>query len=250
VARRATKIEQEHKSGKPVLVVDAGNSLSGDREPAQNSKGASSIDAMNLLGYDAIGLGPRDLELGPEVLRSRIAEAQFAVLSANAMVRNTQTLIAEPYLVRDISGHRVAIVALSGGTDVGEIVVRDPLAAAKDVVMRAKDEADEIVILSTASSAVNREIADAVPGVTAIVEGGDGASARPWVSSVSGVPIFHADQATSGHAGRLLGVARLNLDADGRLAHYEWIRFSLGPEVPDDPTVTKWVETKTREEEQ
>lgn len=229
-----------------MLVLDAGNSLTGDRDPALKSKGASSIEAMNLLGYDAIALGPQDLKLGPAVLRSRIDEAKFAILSANAVDRDTQTLIAKPYVVREVGGLRVAIVGLSGAGDTDEITVRDPLSAVKDVVSEAMGQADEIIILSTASPSDNREIADSLSGVTAIVEGGPGSSATPWASSQSGTPIFHADQASPGHAGRLLGIARLRLDASGELADYSWKQFSLGSEVSDDAAIAGWVETKTR----
>jgi 5'-nucleotidase / UDP-sugar diphosphatase len=245
VARRATRIAEERKSGKPVLVLDAGNSLTGDRDPALKSQGASSIEAMNLLGYDAIALGPQDLKLGPGVLRSRIGEAKFAVLSANAVDRETEALIAKPYVMLDISGHRVVIIGLSGAGDTEAVVVRDPLAAAKAAVSEVKAQADEIIMLSTASSAVNREIADSVEGITAIVEGGAGASVSPWASSKTGTPIFHADQASPGHAGRNLGVARAVLDGSGVLTDYAWKQVSLGSEVPDDAAVAAWVKTKT-----
>jgi 5'-nucleotidase/UDP-sugar diphosphatase len=245
VARRATKIAEERKSGKPVLVLDAGNSLTGDRDPALRSGGASSVEALNLLGYDAVALGPQDLVLGPAVLRSRIEEAKFAVLSANAVDRDTEALIAKPYVVRDMGGHRVVIVGLSGAGDTDKVVVQDPLSAMKSVVAEVGAQADEIIVLSTASQAVNRAIADGVPGVTAVVEGGEGASATPWVSSQTGTPVFHADQASSGHAGRFLGIAKLALDGNGRLTNYAWNRYSLGPEVPGDAAVTAWVESQT-----
>jgi 5'-nucleotidase / UDP-sugar diphosphatase len=245
VARRATKIAEERKSGKPVLVLDAGDSLMGDRDPALKTQGASSIEAMNLLGYDAIAIGPQDLELGTVALRSRIAEAKFAVLSANAVDRDSKALLAKPYVIRNLNGHRVVIVGLSGADDTDAITVQDPLAAVKAVVAETEAQADEIIILSTASLSVNREIADSVGGVTAIVEGGSGASTKPWVSSRTGTPIFHADQASAGHAGRNLGLARMKLDGNGDLKDYSWKQFSLGPEVLDDAAMAAWVKTQT-----
>ena len=52
------------------LLLDAGDSLVGDREPAMRSKGATSIDLMNRLGYDAMVLGPADLSSGPALVSS------------------------------------------------------------------------------------------------------------------------------------------------------------------------------------
>jgi 2',3'-cyclic-nucleotide 2'-phosphodiesterase (5'-nucleotidase family) len=245
VARRATKIADERKTGKPVLVLDAGNSLTGDQDPARRSEGASSIEALNLLGYDAMALGPADLALGPAVLRERIAEASFAILSANAVDKRTGELLAKPYVVREIGGHRVALVGLSGAVDTAEIRVRDPMSSVKDAVAAARPQSDEIIVLSSAGASANQQIADDVEGIAAIVGGGSGASSKAWASPRTGTPVFHADEASPGHAGRVLGVARLAFDRDGALTDYTWKPFSLGPEVPDDAAIAGWVRTKT-----
>jgi len=244
VARRATKIADERKTGGSVLVLDAGNSLTGDRDPALQSAGASSVEAMNLLGYDAAALGPRDLVLGTTTLRRRMAEASFSFLSANAVDQNTGELLAKPYAVREFDGYRVAIVGISGSGDTGEIRVRDPLAAAKDAVADAEAESDVIVVLSNAGAEVNQQIADGLTGIAAIVGGGTGASAEPWVSRRTETPVFHADERSPGHAGRILGVARLVLDRSGALTDYTWKPLKLGPEVTDDASVATWVKTK------
>lgn len=229
-------------------MLDAGNSLTGDRDPALESEGASSIEAMDVLGYDAMALGPADLQLGPPVLRARMTEATFPVLSANAIDRETGELLAKPYVVRNFGRHRVAIIGLSAVGDTDDIIVRDPLLALQDVLVglggdlaELGTQADEIIILSTAEASTNRQIADKVAEITAIIEGGSGASAKPWVSSQTGTPIFHADQASPGHAGRVLGVARLALEHDGTLTSYGWRKLSLGPEVAEDATMAEWV---------
>ena len=100
------------------LVLDAGNSLLNDQEPAQGSRGASSIGALNQLGYDALGLGMVDinrLTLGE--LQQRIEQAQFPVLSANATLKGSGKLLAEPYVILSVADHKVAILGL---TDAGE----------------------------------------------------------------------------------------------------------------------------------
>jgi len=245
VARRATKIASERKTGGPVLVFDAGNSLTGDQDPARESAGASSIEALNLLGYDAMALGPTDLALGPAVLRERIAEASFPILSANAIEQRTGELLAKPFVVREVSGHRVAIVGLSRSGDTNEIHVRAPLLSVREAVAEAMPQSDEIIVLSNAGASVNQQIADGVEGIAAIIGGGSGASAKAWVSRRTGTPVFHADEASPGHAGRVLGVARLMFDSNGALTGHTWKQFSLGPEVPDDAAMAAWVGTKT-----
>jgi 2',3'-cyclic-nucleotide 2'-phosphodiesterase (5'-nucleotidase family) len=96
-------ITQERAKSNPVLVLDAGNSLTGDQDPARRTLGATSVAVMNMMGYDAIGLGPSDLTLGLATLRKRMDESQFAVLSANAVESTTGELITDPYLLRQIA---------------------------------------------------------------------------------------------------------------------------------------------------
>ena len=241
MARRATKIAEERAKSEFVLVLDAGDSLVGDRDPARKTQGQTSVEIMNRLGYDAMALGPQDLALGLPVLQKRIAEAQFTLLSANAVVSATGKLVAVPYLLREFAGHHIAIVGLSGGSGTSEITVRDPLATAKATVANLKDQADVIILLSHAGPSVDQQIADSVPGITAIVGGGPGGRPAPIVSKLTGTPILHADTPSPGHAGRLLGIGQFTFDAEGRITAQSWRRVALDPTIADDPATAAWV---------
>jgi 2',3'-cyclic-nucleotide 2'-phosphodiesterase (5'-nucleotidase family) len=246
VARRATLINRERKKNPYTLVLDAGDGLTGDQDPAVKTQGKTSVDAMNRLGYDALALGPGDLGLGLAALRSRMAEARFSMLSANAVITGTDELVAKPYIVRDLAGHRVALVGLSGGTGTAEIDVRDPLAAVQQIVPEARKEANIVILLSHAGQTIDRQIADQAPGITAIVSGGDGPTSPAWVSSTTGVPVYHADQAMAGHAGRMIGVGTLNFTADGKLKSQKWQQVALSPDIADDPAMSAWVQEQTK----
>ncbi len=242
VARRATTIATERKQGGFVLVLDAGDSLTGDQDPARKTQGQSSVEMMNRLGYDALALGPGDLALGLAVLRQRIGEAKFAVLSANAVVSANGELIAKPYVVRTFGDYRVAIVGLSGGSGTREIAVRDPLATAQAIVPEALRQAHAVIVLSHAGPEVDRKIADSVPGIAAIISGGPSGLADPWRSDKTGTVVYRADEASPGHAGRQVGLARLMLDPQGKLSNQTWQRLALGPEVADEPALAAWVQ--------
>lgn len=241
VARRATRIAQERQANRYVLVLDAGDSLMGDQNPARKTAGKSSVEAMNRLGYDAVALGPQDLSVGLAVLRERIAEAKFAFLAANVTVAATGDLLTRPYVVREVAGHRVAVIGLTRGKGTGELTVGDPLAAAQKAVSEVRSRADVVIILSHAGQATDRQLAETLPGVAAVVSGGPGAQGAAWVGR-SGVPVFHADEATVGHAGRYLGIARLSFDAAGRLTSQSWQRVALGPEIASDPDMAAWAQ--------
>ena len=241
VARRATLIGNERRQNPHVLVLDAGDSLAGDQEPALRTAGATSITAMNRLGYDAMTLGGRDLALGSAALKRRIADAKFAILSANAVYAATGQLVAQPYVVREVGGLRVAVVGLTEAGDVREFAVRDPLTTAQKIVLEAAGQADVVIVLSHAGADVDQQIADSVPGIAAVVSGGPGALADAWRSAKTGTLRLHADQGSPGHAGRLIGIGRLTFDRQRKLADYTWRVQPLDPTVPDDAAMTAWV---------
>jgi 2',3'-cyclic-nucleotide 2'-phosphodiesterase (5'-nucleotidase family) len=196
---------------------------------------------MNMMGYDAVALGGQDLALSLPVLRQRIAEAEFAILSANAVVSPTGELVATPYLMHRFAGHTVAIVGLSDGSGTRDIAVRDPLVTAREVVAQLSTEADVIVLLSHAGPLVDQQIAEAVPGIDLIISGGKFTSDSPWRSEKTGALLLHADAASPGHAGRRIGIARLTFDQAGQLVEQSWQRLDLGPEIASDATMLNWV---------
>ena len=107
MARRATLIERERATAEHILVLDAGASLLYDREPATSTRGATSIAALNRLGYDAMTLAGVDIAtLSVDELQQRQAEADFPLLSANAPITATGALLAQPYALIDMADHK------------------------------------------------------------------------------------------------------------------------------------------------
>ncbi len=241
MARRATVIKQERAKGGFSLLVDAGDSLVGDRDPAKRTLGQTSVSAMNLLHYDGMALGPKDLALGLEALRKRTAEAEFAVLSANAVVSATGELVADPYVLRRLGGHSIALIGLSGEPGTQEIAVRDPLETARAMVVEVAPQADIIILLSYAGTPTDQQIAESVEGIDLIISGGPFQLQTPWQSEKTGTLVLHADQTSPGHAGRQLGMAQLSFDDEGRLVEHVWQRLALRPEIASDPSVSDWV---------
>lgn len=241
MTRRATKIAEERAKGDALLVLDAGDSLVGDQDPAKKTQGETSVAVMNLMDYDAMALGPNELALGLSVLRQRIAEAEFAVLSADAVLSDTGELVAVPYTLRAFDGYQVAIIGLSGGGGVPGILILDPLETAQNVVAQVMPLADVIILLSHAGTSIDQQIAENVPGIDLIIGGGKFELATPWRSEKTGTLILHADEASPGHAGRRLGIARLTFDTQGQLVEQAWQRLDLSQDIPEDPEMMDWV---------
>jgi 2',3'-cyclic-nucleotide 2'-phosphodiesterase (5'-nucleotidase family) len=242
VARRATAIRQERETAAHVLVLDAGDTLISDRPLALMSESQVVVQAMNLMGYDAMTLGEGDLGLGADVLRQRMAEAEFAFLSAN--VEFNGELFAQPYLIKEVGGYQVAIVGLTGvpTSEVGSFVVRDPLLSARDVVGQLESQADIIILLVHVGQRLEQQLISQVEGIDIIVGGsGEPRSSSAAQDESTGVLVLPSERPATGHAGRFLGVSRLTFDGQGALAGYASLMLGLRPEVVDDPELAALV---------
>jgi 5'-nucleotidase len=226
-----------------LLILDAGNSLIGDRGTAVNTQGQSSVEVMNMLGYDAMALGEGDLEkLGLSTLQQRIQEANFVVLSANVVSVATNQPLFEPYLVRDMAGHRVAVIGLTGPVTTAEIITLDPLETAKQVVAELKNQADVIILLSHAGLTINNQIINVIPEIDLLISGGgQGVTPAPLLTA-DGRMTLQADTPTPGHAGRYIGTGTWTFDELGHLVDHKWQQLALDPDIADDPQLLSWAQ--------
>src|SRR6266568_1236346 len=73
--RVAQAVEELRQRG-PTLLLDGGDSMQGTLDSELN-EGRAVVAAFGALGVDAAAIGNHDFDRGPEVLRSRIAEARY-----------------------------------------------------------------------------------------------------------------------------------------------------------------------------
>jgi 2',3'-cyclic-nucleotide 2'-phosphodiesterase (5'-nucleotidase family) len=251
VARRATVIENVRASESRVLVLDAGNALTG-QDIADNSRGAAIVDVMNILGYDALAIGERELYLELPELLALAEEAEFSVLSANVVYRETGELVFEPYTVIDLDGLRVGIVGLTnanafqitvanrtpGGisqTVQDRVEIADPTEALKAVLPEVAAKADLVMALSHLSVPVNQRLMADVPGLAAVVSGGS----RQLLTDPAVVGETLMVQA--GYDGEWLGWLSLDVTDGGGVARHENQIITLGPEIEDHTALSSWV---------
>lgn len=245
MTRRAAKLNEIRKQYSNVLVLDAGDSLTGDLPLAQETEGRTSVEAMNRLGYNAMALGLGDLSLGLKALQERMKEAKFPFLSANLSVGQSKELLGQPYVIREIAGHKVGIIGLTEAGNIVGFSVADPLATAKSIVPQVSRQADIVILLTHTPVSVARKIADEVPGIDLIVTGGDESLAAGEVTK-SGALLVHADTATPGHAGRNLGIIMADFDSHGKLIKQASSVISLAEGLPEDPDMVAWVQEVTQ----
>lgn len=237
VARRATLIEQARAETEYVLLVDAGDAFWSDRPFTVNSEYRLAVQMFNALNYDAVGLGGQDLQLGADLLRQRLDEATFPVLSANVVLSETGELLAVPYTIRDIGGHRVAILGLADrpAQATPGLRVVDSQEAARQYLPGLAAAADVLILLSHAGPEIDAWLEAEFPLIDLIVAGGyNGAVDRPFLAD-GRPPVLLAERPSPGHAGRYVGRAALTFDSAGGLTGLAWRAVPLDPEWADDP---------------
>ncbi len=182
-------MEKLQKTENPVLVADSGDLFFTLRNtiPAEKAlaKARLIVRAYKRMGVAAVNIGDLDLTQGLDFLQ-KVAAQGMPLISANLLDSATRNPVFPPYLIREVSGSRVAFFGLlSPRFDaenreriqkaLGEhTVIKDPTESAREIVATLNGQADLIILLSDLGGHRDRELAKAVPGIHFIFGGHDG----------------------------------------------------------------------------
>jgi len=270
LARRANEIKSIRRERADVLLFDAGNSWWGAPGLAEKTGARVGVEAMNLMAYHAMALGASDLLLGESLLRERIAQAEFAVLSANLYVPASGSLLAQPYVIVQNRGHRVGVIGLTGeATDIDtgnssasntatlqqeqppgcgsaaclhwdDLVVLDPQRELRRALDKIRDSADVIVVLSSLGWRDNVQLAESVDGVDLIISSGAGTDlvTKPW-RSPSGTWLCQGGVIGQKRPGEILAEIYLQVDGAGQVTQAYGSETVLAPGIRNDPEMVR-----------
>ena len=189
LARRVAYVKKMRTEHKATLIVDSGDlffALLSGGDPERKSAKAQIIGrAYRSMGAAAINVGDLDLLQGIDFLRKEYAQG-LPLISANLLAPSKRTPIFPPYVIKEISGIRVAFfgllspdsksdagMAIRKATE-GKILIKDPIDAARETVQKLKGRADLIVLLSDLGLQKDRALAKAVPGIHFVLGGHEG----------------------------------------------------------------------------
>ena len=164
---------------RPVLMVDGGD-LFGAAQQERPASDPFLCEVTGDLGFDAIGLGERDLNYGLEFLREMIDKYDLPFTNAN--VRDAATRRTDPAGVpggRDAAASSSAWSAcwiptskiITMTSDDERLRVDDPVATLRELLPRMREEADTIVLLGHLGDADHREVIKEVKGIDICVVG-------------------------------------------------------------------------------
>jgi 2',3'-cyclic-nucleotide 2'-phosphodiesterase (5'-nucleotidase family) len=144
--------------------------------------------AYRVMGVAAVNVGDRDLSQGLDFLKQEAAQG-LPLISANLVDAAQGQRIFPPYVIREVSGQRIAFVGLLRSplpeaiekTLAGKAVVEDPMAAIRKVMAELRGKADLVILLSDLGWDQDIGMARAVAGIAFILGSHEGrASLSPF----------------------------------------------------------------------
>jgi 5'-nucleotidase / UDP-sugar diphosphatase len=97
------------------LTLHAGDAFQGT--PLSNLlTGFLDVECLNQMGFDAMCLGNHEFDFGYELIRGRLTDANFAMLSANVIDRERGTPVALPYVILHRGDYRIGVIGLTTET--------------------------------------------------------------------------------------------------------------------------------------
>jgi hypothetical protein len=238
VSRRATLIKRFRKENPATLVLDSGGFFASGimDEYSQNiqldmQRTSANLKAMELMQYDALALGDNEFNFGREFLEANIAKYKLNFLSAN--VKSVKVL---PYLIKEVGGTKIGIVAVSPVADpqkYGTLHLVDPDSAVAWAISELRKQSVElIVVLSGLSDSDNRKLLQDLEGINIIISGfstpKQGASDIQSYGSALVIRPFWQ--------GRSLSKLSLVVK-DGRILRYKIEQLPVSEKIAQDPEV-------------
>ncbi len=134
------------------------------------------VESLNLIGYDAMGIGDDDLTLGKEFLLDISKKANFPILCSNLVDQGSGKNLFQTFLIKEINGVRVGLFSLlspdffpnpSDPRKKG-LSFHSPVETAQAMVRELRPKTDLIILLSHLGYAKDMELAQRVQGIHVI----------------------------------------------------------------------------------
>jgi 5'-nucleotidase / UDP-sugar diphosphatase len=212
IAEMATLI----RAMKPDLILDAGDIFTGTFI-SDEFKGEPTIEAMNKIGYTSGTIGNHEFDYSQGVLRTRLRQAKFPLLSVNVVA----PVPFKKYIIVKAQGIRFGIIGITTEElvttthprNLGGVSVVDIVKAIQQILPEVRRKSDFIILTAHLNAAEEKRIAQAFPEIRLIIGGHVHAALGPIMLGTTMV-------AKTGNVGRFVG--RVDLDFVGRsLSHME-----------------------------
>ncbi len=235
-------------SDENVLVLDAGDQFLGTLFYT-TYKGSAAAEMMNTIGFDAMAVGNHEFDDGPQVLANFADNLDAPLISGNLDLSQSDILgdrQINDTLILTVGDKRVGLVS-AVATDTAELSAPGPNIIFQDAVDALQADVDTltalgvdmIIALTHVGLNHDREIAESVTGIDAIVGGHTHTlmsntveGALPYPTFVNGVPVVQAYA-----YGKYVGHLVLSFDAGGNVTSASGDTILLDASVTPDPAI-------------
>ena len=144
-------------------------------KPNQAAQFAFQVETMALMGYDAAGIGERELGFGYDKLKEAAAKSKMPLISSNLIDKKSGKAAFKPYVVVKKGGLKVGIFSVIGPkielpANTGEqLTIDDPIATAQKMVAELRKQADVVVRLAHLGRVEGEDLAAQVPGIDVVI---------------------------------------------------------------------------------
>jgi 2',3'-cyclic-nucleotide 2'-phosphodiesterase (5'-nucleotidase family) len=174
-ARIASLVDSTRLKYGTALVVDAGDFAPDVTKPHEDAKLDFQFDVMGLIGYDAIGVGERELAFGIPRLKALSERARLPIVASNLLSKDGGKPVFHASRVVKKGNVKVGIfsllspkIELSAET-LSQVTVEDPLTTAQRMVAELRKQADVVVLMAHLGRVEGEDLAAQVPGIDVVV---------------------------------------------------------------------------------
>jgi hypothetical protein len=242
-AKRASLVTMLRDSSN-VLLVDAGgfggggvyDSYTRGRQ-GDSLRTLAAIRAMGYIKYDAVCVGDDDLQYGGQWLKKQAFYSGVPLVSANCF-RPDGRLLAASFVIVKKGKYSIGVTAVTTPERVlttdDSIVVKPPIPAIRALWKELRGKSDFQIILAHLGETESRMLLDTFPECGLVVNGHRKSSTEEFITTQGQVMLQF------GFQGKALSYAEIVEDSKGAaIGRTGW--YDVGPNVPDDPVVSKLV---------
>lgn len=177
-AKFATLVNAGRSMVKHTLLLDAGNVISGS-DLTDKFQGETAAVLLNLLDYDAVALGPMDLNHGTERLMeiAAISEKYSEMDMLSTMLLDTKgEQVFKGYELFDYDGFSVGVIGMTAPVEINDLnyLSNSVMANVQATIDTVASQTDFVVVLGSLGTVegVNAEyLAEKLKGIDLIIEG-------------------------------------------------------------------------------
>jgi 2',3'-cyclic-nucleotide 2'-phosphodiesterase (5'-nucleotidase family) len=233
-------IESIRKDERSVLLLDCGAVFNSQKDTAELM-----LNAMELMGYDALNLGSPEFNFGKEFLEHTRSHVSFPYIASNLRYGGSKLPWTREYIIKEVGGIKVAILGVLNPDGLTQIPNQEqvkglevipPETALNRLLPEVREKADLVILLSQFDVKETIALVKATKGVDVAISSGSD-------------DIFYAEAPENnvllqtGSQGKTLGLLKITLDEKRVLSVSERKHVPLFSSVPGNGEIERLVET-------